>query len=48
MYRKEENLKKTTNQWRKLKLFMNSILYKGKNEGKNLKSEKYQDYSQKP
>jgi hypothetical protein len=27
---------------------MNSILYKDKNEGRNLKSEKSQDYSQKP
>ncbi len=29
-------------------MFMNSILWKGKNEGRNLKSEKSQDYAQKP
>jgi hypothetical protein len=29
-------------------LFINSILYKDKNEGRTLKSEKSQEYSQKP
>ncbi len=29
-------------------LFMNSILYKGINDGRNLKSEKTQGYAQKP
>ncbi len=29
-------------------LFMNSIWYKGKNEGRNIKPDKSQDYSQEP
>ncbi len=28
--------------------FMNSILLKGKHEGRNLNSEKFQDYARKP
>ncbi len=57
MHRKEENITEnrttqktiyqTFNQWRKLSLFNNIILWADKNEGRNLKSEKSQDYSQK-